>query len=436
MLNLKFAEKIDENRKKLKILWVGHSRILDRHTHLSGSERIERVRYLSKEGNDVFLIAADFEKEYYPRNSNMHLISIPLRYVPMVSPLLYGFVLFFFLPFYLVKTRPDFVISDVSPSPFLIWKPVLSRLLKFKMTLDIRSTPVNPFGLRGYLTNIYFSISVCMAKKMFDGMTIVTPMMRKEICQAFNISPSWVGILSNGVSNDFLECERLNHDRMELRRKFGLSNRFVILYHGSLRVPTGGLVESIKAIALIKKDCPDIIFFLLGYATPLGLRLMEKAIEENGLENFVVIHGPINFYEVPKYIAMSDLGIVPLPNIPTWRNQQPMKLLEYIAMKKTVVISDCPANRSIIGNNKNGIYVPHVDPGELAKAIKYAYDNRDKLEQWGEIGRDIVMRKYVWKKVNEDLVNYLFKIQLAENKEVRADQGEGKNPAGTNSYHK
>ena len=410
--------------------------MLDRRTHLSGSERIERLRYLSKEGNDVFLIAADFQKEYYPTNSHMHLISIPLRYVPLVSPPLYGLVLFLFLPFYLVRTRPDFVISDVSSTPSLIWKPILSKLLKFKMIQDIRSTPINPYGFRGYLANIYFSISVHIAKKLFDGMTIVTPMMRREICEVFNISPEWVGILSNGVSDEFLAGERLNDHRMELRKKFGLSDRFVILYHGSLRVPTGGLIESIKAVALAKKDCPNVTLFLLGYASPLGLHLMKRTIKENDLEDYVILHEPVDFYDVPKYVAMSDLGIVPLPNIPTWRNQQPMKLLEYIAMKKTVVISDCPANRSIIGNNKNGIYVHHVDPSELAKAIKYAYDNRDKLEQWGEIGRDIVMRKYVWKKVNEDLVNYLLKIQLAENKEIRADQGEGKNPAGTNSYHK
>ena len=87
-----------------------------------------------------------------------------------------------------------------------------------------------------------------------------------------------------------------------------------------------------------------------------------------------------------------------------------------MAMKKTVIVSDIPAHRLIIGSNKNGVYVSHVNPVELAKAIRYAYDNRDKLEEWGEIGREIVIRKYVWKKVNEDLVNYLLKIKLGENR--------------------
>ena len=86
-------------------------------------------------------------------------------------------------------------------------------------------------------------------------------------------------------------------------------------------------------------------------------------------------------------------------------------------MKKPVIISDIPAHRSVIRDNKNGIYVSHVNPVEIAKAIRYAYDNRDKLKEWGKIGRQIVIRKYVWKKVNEDLMNYLLKIKLGENRQ-------------------
>jgi len=399
----------------MKIVWVCYPQILDLHT-LHGSERIERLRYLSKEGNDVYLIAADFEKEHYQRNSNLNLISIPLRRVPFFSFIMYGLVLFFFLPPYLVKTRPDFVISDPSTALFLIWKPVLSRLLKFKMILDIRSTPLNMGEVLDYLRSICFTISVCIAKRMFDGMTIVTPMMRKEICQAFNISPKWVGILSNGVSDEFLTYEGEDRDRTALRKKLGLSNRFVVLYHGALRARTGGLVESIKAIALLKKCCPNVTLFLLGLASAPDQRLLERTIKENDVQDSVALYGPVNFSDVPKYISMSDLGIVPLPNTYLWRHQQPLKLLEYIAMKKTVIVSDSPAHRSIIGCNKNGIYVSNVDPVEIAEAIKYAYDNRDKLEEWGEIGRKIVMEKYAWKKVNEDLVNYLLKIQLGENR--------------------
>jgi len=392
--------------------------MLERYVHLSGSERIERLSYLSKEGYEVYLIAAYFEKGYYKKRAraNLHLLSIPLKYKALISPALYGFSLFFFLPFYVAKVRPDFILTDASPAPFLIWKPFLSKVLKFKLILDLRSTPVRISGARGRLGNVFFSIAVFIAKTMFDGMTIVTPMMRDEICNKFHIDPKWVGILPNGVSDEFLRFEEENSKRADLRTKLGLNDRFVILYHGSLGRPNAGLIESMEALASIKSEYPNIVFFILGQASAEYSHFLEKKINENSLQGRVLLHGPVDFCDVPEFISMSDVGIVPLPNIPFWRFQQPLKLLEYMAMKKTIIVSESPAHRHLLGNNRNGIYVADVNPREIAKAMKYAYDNRDRLKDWGEIGREIVIENYAWKRVNEDLMNYLFKVRLGSNK--------------------
>ena len=392
---------------KFRIAWICYSRILESTVHLSGSERIERLRTLSEEGNEAYLIAGKFRKELFQGNQKLHLISIPLKYSPIISPVLYGIALFFFLPFYLVKIRPDFLISDVEAAPSLVWMPILSRLLWFKAILDVRSTPVGTKARN----KIFFMVSVHIAKAMFDGMTIVTPMMREEICQAYGINPEWVGVLPNGISNDFLVPEQLGRDRIELREKFGFSERFVVMYHGSLNRRSGGLIESIEAIGLVKKEHPDIVLFMLGSARAQTLLTLKEAIDKNGVIDNVFLYGPVDFHSVPRYIAMSDVGLVPLKNIPTWRYQQPLKLLEYIAMKKTVIVSESPAHRSVIGATRNAIYASQVNSTELARAIKYAYNNRNMLEEWGKLGYELILKKYVWKKVNECLTTYLLKIR-------------------------
>lgn len=272
------------------------------------------------------MIAGDFKKEYDPKSPNLHIIRIPLRYLPVVSPLLYGFFLFFFLPFYLVKIRPDFVITDPSTACFVIWKPVLSKMLDFKMILDIRSTIVDPLA-SALRAKASFDMSIRIAKIMFDGMTIVTPMMRDEICQKFLIATDWVGILSNGVSDELLNYNQSGAERTALRERFGLSNKFVVLYHGAFR-SNGGLIESVEAIESIKTHRSDIVLFLLGTGDPNLISLLKRKIKESNVEDIVVLHEPVPFNEVPKYISMSDVGLVPLPNSPAWRNQQPNKLLE------------------------------------------------------------------------------------------------------------
>jgi len=377
--------------------------MLEGRYHFSGSERIERLSYLSREGIEAYLLTGYFEKNSYQKDKNLHLLSVPLKYVPIISPLLYGLALFFFLPFYILKIRPDFIVSDISPTPSLIWKPFLSRFVNFKMVLDIRSTPVSTRRRR--LGQFSFNLAVWIAKTIFDGMTVVTPMMKKEICRIFGIRSDWVGVLPNGISDDFLKGCREEGDVKGLREKLGLSNKFVIIYHGSFR-SGGGVFESIEAIKLVKNENPDIVFFILGAGTKI-LPIYMRAIETSAVQDNVILHEPVDFHSVPDYISMSDVGLVPLPNIPAWRYQQPLKLLEYMAMGKTIIATDSPAHRYVTGENNNVIYVSNAFPNELAAAMIFSYRNRTKLEDWGRIGQQIIAEKYVWKKVNEDFVCYL-----------------------------
>lgn len=376
---------------------------------LDKTSRIEILSHLAELGYDVSLIAVQSEQKYQSRNSDLHVISIPLRYVPVVSPVFFGLISFLFLPFYVIRKRPDFIIVEPSFATLgFVWKPLLSRLLKFKVILDIRTTPVGVFGFRGYLRMLQFSISVRMAKLMFDGITIITRMMKEEVCNEYNIDTRSVSVRSDGAPLSRFSCEKHVVDGSKLREKLGLTDKFVVLYHGDLGIGRG-FVETVNAIAISKKKHPNIVLFLLGSGSMVPI--LEKLIKEKGLENNVIIHGPVEYDDVAKYIAMSNLGIVPLPDVPDWRNQCPLKLLEYLCMKKTAIITDIPAHREIVGDKKCGIYVPSCDPAEIAKAIEFAYANKEKLGEWGELGRTIVVQKYSWSKSAEDLDKYLLSIE-------------------------
>jgi glycosyltransferase involved in cell wall biosynthesis len=400
--------KNDKGRIFLKILWIS-SVILDLDTHISKTSRIEISRHLAKRGHDVYFIAARSRKRYYSENSQIRIIPIPLRYVPIISPMFYGLVVFFFFPFYVIWKRPDFILTDPQTSVFsFLWKPLLCQFIKTRVILDIRSTPVAAFGFRGFLYKLQFNISVQLAKKLFDGITIITPTMKEEVCNAFNIDSKSIGLWSDAASTELFTYEKNIAYGFELREKLGLSNKFTLFYHGSIG-KSRGIVECIEAVAILKKKYPDVVLFILGGGRDIGL--LKNAIREFGVEDAVVMHGAVNYEDVPKYIAMSDIGLVPLPDIPDWRNQCPLKLLEYLAMKRTVILTDIPANRNIVGQEKCGIYVPSCDPAEIAKAMEFAYKNRKKLEEWGKSGRKIIEQEYNWDKKAKDLEDYLLKIR-------------------------
>jgi glycosyltransferase involved in cell wall biosynthesis len=234
--------------------------------------------------------------------------------------------------------------------------------------------------------------------------------MKKEICNRFHIDPEWVGVWSSGVSADLFSYEQYAHDGMDLREKFGLTEGFIVFYHGGFS-QARGLMDAIGAMSLVKTRYPDLVLFLLGTGSAETVEEMRKAIMESGLQDRVVLHGAVDYKEVPKYIAMSDVGIVPLLDLPQWRNQCPLKLLEYLAMKRVVIISDIPCHREIIGTDKCGIYMSSISPAGIASSIAYAHENRDKLKDWGANGQVIVMNKYTWEKIARNLEDYLIRME-------------------------
>ena len=45
--------------------------------------------------------------------------------------------------------------------------------------------------------------------------------------------------------------------------------------------------------------------------------------------------------------------------------------------------------------------------------MRFAFENREMLEIWGNAGRTIVEKRYSWKKVSKDLDSYLSNLLVS-----------------------
>jgi len=394
------------NPRKMVIVWLS-SLVFGLDTVTS---RTEMVKHLSQLNAEVQLFAIS-SKGNDQEKLDKHFVLFPMKFVPMITQPIYTLALFFLMPFYVIMKNVDFIITDQSTTIIVFVLKLFLPQAKFKAVLDIRSTPLkswrssNKSALNEKLNEFLFSLSLNLAKKKFDGITIVTELMKKEVCDRFNINPNFIGVWTSGVSASIFNPKKIAGK--EIKKSLGLSNKFVIFYHGSLR--PHGLVETFKALKLLSTKQQDLILFLLS-SRPTFVMFWSKLAKEFGIENNVIFHGKVSYTNVPNYIAMSDLPIVPLPDSPNWRNQSPLKLLEYLAMEKVIVLTDISANREIVGKSKCGIYISSIDPVEIAEAIAYAYRNRESLRKWGVAGRAIIEEKYTWGKIAEEFKDYLLHL--------------------------
>jgi glycosyltransferase involved in cell wall biosynthesis len=391
----------NNNIQRSRITWLSFQ-YLD--SFLSKTAYMQISKSLAELGNDIDFFALRSKKHFKSENPNMRLFAVPLRSVPIITGLSYVILLLLLLPLYIAKRRPDFIITEprFGSTFFSLELKFFTNSIRPALILDIRSTPVTIISFRALLNSLWFNSSVALAKRTFDGLTAATKEMKYEICNKFNLNPEMIYVWKNGVDLELFSPEK--YDDTLMRKRLGVNGKFVVFYHGAFRI-NGGVVETIKSIKLLESKYPDIVLFLLGSGP--GLSLFKKTINENEVGDSVIIHSPVDYTDVPRYIAIGNVGIVPLPDIPDWRYQSPLKLVEYLAMKKPVIVTDIPANREFIKDDKCGIYLSSVNPEEIARAISFVYKNKEELQEFAKSERTIPIKEYDWKTVATKFEEYL-----------------------------
>lgn len=368
---------------------------------------IEVSRKLLNKNFSVFLVIPRSKNSIRikHKSSEFRTTSLPVKQASLISSLIYAIILTFYLPIRIILLNPDFVMAtpDASIISYLPMAPLL-KIKHVKVVLDVRTIPVETVGFSGFLQCFWFTISLLVAKKLFNGITVITHLMKSDLCKRYGINPLDVGVWTSGVSESLFKPLENDSEIQEMREKYGLKDKFIIFYHGVF-TPSRGLQESVESLEILRKSgYSNVVLFLLGKGS--ALPLLEDTIWQHNLTDNVVIHGQVEHENVPKFIQMADVCIVPLPDNPYWRSQSPLKLLEYMSMEKTIILTNIPAHKSVIGDCECGVYLSAVTPAEIANKVKYILENKDKLIEWGKSGRQIVYKNYTWEKVANDLITF------------------------------
>jgi glycosyltransferase involved in cell wall biosynthesis len=224
--------------------------------------------------------------------------------------------------------------------------------------------------------------------------------MKKQICNDYNINPENVGIWGSGVSSAFLTHKAGDS---ATRKIFG-DKDLIIMYHGVLS-PNRGLQETVRAVRILKDDGLDIGFLILGNGK--ATHQLECLIRYLNLEKNVVLRSPVPYEHVPGYIAGCDMGVLPFPNINWWRVSSPLKLLEYLAVGKPVLVTELEAHRDVLGHSSCGIFIKSSCPDEIANGIEKAFRVKDRLPEMGQSGKKICSQFYTWQKQAQKLISFL-----------------------------
>ena len=158
-----------------------------------------------------------------------------------------------------------------------------------------------------------------------------------------NISLERFFTYSPTVDERFFNTGISDSVRLQMREQLNAKDKFVLLYHGHTHLARG-IIETIRAVKEAHgRGLKEIMLIILG--TSSDDQKILRYVEENKLRHLVSLCPPVKYDVVAKYIAASDLGVIPFPDHVWFREASPIKILECLSMGLPVLCTDLPGLR-------------------------------------------------------------------------------------------
>lgn len=279
-----------------------------------------------------------------------------------------------------IKGNFDLLIASSPPVTTPVIGFILSKLRKCKFVLEIRDLQPESSEDFGNLNRSPFTRGLKKMMHYFyrkaDTIVPVTDGIGEYLVK-IGIKEQKVQTVKSGVSQDFIDA-----DSNGIRKRFGLEDKFLVLYSGTL-----GWAHSLETLIEAARqltDQPDIYFAFIGDGQKR--RVLEGMVRDYGLKN-VGFFGLQPLETIPYFLQASDVLVHSMKEVPVTKGSLPSKLFEYMA-----------SGKPIIYGSSGGEAVCELE--KAGGALAFRADDADRLSELilkiksGEIDGDDLGRKY------------------------------------------
>jgi glycosyltransferase involved in cell wall biosynthesis len=232
---------------------------------------------------------------------------------------------------------------------------------------------------------------------------IITPSIAsaKDIARVFSFTKDKLVVVPNGVD---VSIFKKNKDT-EIKTKFSLEDRHIILYVGNLG-PRKGLPYLIKAISNIINYFEDFLVLIIGgHVKSFEGKFLRKLIQRSKLENHFKMIGKISHTVLPYYYSIADIFA-----FPSLYDALPKVLLEAMACGLPVVAFRGSSIPEVVSNLNEGITVTTKNSDAFGSALLYLLKNPNNAREMGLKGIKRVNKEFRWELVSKRMLEYFEKL--------------------------
>jgi glycosyltransferase involved in cell wall biosynthesis len=193
---------------------------------------------------------------------------------------------------------------------------------------------------------------------------VSTPL--KKYLVTIGVPPTNITVLPNGVNTSKFYPRPKS---LELLHGLGLEESDVVVGFVGILRPWHGielLLTAMEKVCLENEKCKLI---LVGDG-PIHEKILFQA-DILGIAEKVVITGRVPHDKVPDYISLFDIAVSPKATF----YASPMKIVEYMAMGKAVIVPDTENIRDLVEFGKDGLCFTSLNSEKLSEQLKVAVED-------------------------------------------------------------
>lgn len=190
-----------------------------------------------------------------------------------------------------------------------------------------------------------------------------------------------------------------------VRQRYGLADRFVIGYVGTLAGWHGIRLLYDLAQELRGRGVERFAFLVVGGEGD-KLEMNLRKAREAGLSDHLRFIGSVTHDDVPMHVRAFDAAIV--PDTTYWSS--PAKLFEYQASGVPVLAPSYPAIHDAMDDGVEGLIYPPLNIGAMADAIQKLMANPEQRTRMGQHARRRAEAEHSWQSNAEKIVELFREI--------------------------
>jgi len=308
------------------------------------------------------------------------------------SRILTNFKILFLL--LLLERRPSFIYERYEIYGFA--GVFLAHILQIPHVLE-----VNAPLLEGPSRRVKFKRLAEITEKIIlrlSSLIIITTQELKKYLEG-KTSPTKIKVVPDGVDPEKFFPRSKDKELMKI---LNISKEDkVVGFVGSLS-PRQGLFQLLEAV----KDMREEIKILIVGEGRLKERIMRR-IQELSLSKKVILTGEIDHEEIPRYLSLMDIAI--LPDISIYSS--PIKLFEYMACGKPIIAPRKGQIARILTPGKEGVLINPDRTEEIRESILYLLQNPEIAREMGVKAREKVLKDYTWLKQGRKVLKWVEELK-------------------------